>query len=73
MSYDGYWYRVFCHSLKEDAEAFMARFGGEWFDPHQRGKGVNWMHYKGIPPVRRLRRNRASCRWRGKEACSRSL
>jgi hypothetical protein len=47
VSFDGVWYRVFCYSLKEDAEAFLARFGGEWFDPDQRGKGVNWMRYKG--------------------------
>ncbi|UVC08995.1 hypothetical protein IHQ71_28450 [Rhizobium sp. TH2] len=39
------WYNVFCYSLKEDAEAFMARFGGEWFDPRERGKGAKWMKW----------------------------
>jgi hypothetical protein len=38
VNFDGIWYRVFCYSLKDDAEAFLARFGGEWFDPDQRGK-----------------------------------
>lgn len=47
VSYEGHWYRVFCYSIKEDAEAFLARFGGEWFDPELRGKGANWMRYKG--------------------------
>ena len=47
--YDSQWYRVFCYSLKEDAEAFMARFGGEWFDPRDRGKGANWSKWhKGL-------------------------
>jgi hypothetical protein len=48
VNYDGVWYRVFCYSLKEDAEAFLERFGGEWFDSKSRGKGVNWMRYKGV-------------------------
>jgi len=26
-----------------DAEKFQARFGGEWFDPAQRGRGSSWM------------------------------
>jgi hypothetical protein len=30
---------VQCFSLKEDAEKFMNRFGGEWFDPRERGRG----------------------------------
>jgi hypothetical protein len=47
VNYEGRWYQVFCYSLKEDAEAFMARFGGDWFDPKSRGKGANWMRYKG--------------------------
>jgi hypothetical protein len=45
VSYDGVWYRVFCYSIKEDAEAFLARFGGEWFDPREKGKGTNWMRW----------------------------
>src|SRR5262245_55481222 len=27
------WHYVFCFSKREDAEALMQRFGGEWFDP----------------------------------------
>lgn len=30
---------VRCFSLKEDAEKFLNRFGGEWFDPRERGRG----------------------------------
>jgi hypothetical protein len=37
--FEDVWYNVSCYSLKEDAEAFMARFGGEWFDPRERGRG----------------------------------
>lgn len=32
-------YVLTCFSMKEDAEAFIARFGGEWFDPSERGRG----------------------------------
>jgi hypothetical protein len=47
VGYAGIWYRVFCYSVRDDAEAFIARFGGEWFDPKLRGKGANWMRYNG--------------------------
>ncbi|WP_426232085.1 hypothetical protein [Pararhizobium sp. DWP3-4] len=33
---------VQCFSLKEDAEKFMNRFGGEWFNPRERGRGNQW-------------------------------
>jgi hypothetical protein len=29
-----------------DAEKFMQRFGGEKFDPKQRGRGSNWAYWK---------------------------
>jgi hypothetical protein len=44
---DGKWYRVFCYSIREDAESFMARFGGEWFEPKKQGRGAKWMTYGG--------------------------
>jgi hypothetical protein len=31
---------VFCFAEPADAERFMTRFGGEMFDPKQRGKGA---------------------------------
>ncbi|WP_313198243.1 hypothetical protein [Rhizobium sp.] len=41
-------YDVHCFAVKAHAEAFLAEFGGEWFDPAERGKGVNWNKwYKG--------------------------
>ncbi|GEM_PF-720676 len=40
--HDDIHYDVHCFATKPHAEAFMAEFGGEWFDPKDRGKGVNW-------------------------------
>lgn len=41
-------YLVHCFSIRDDAVAFMVRFGGEWFDPRERGTGSNWFKwYKG--------------------------
>jgi hypothetical protein len=40
------WYKVFCFAEPAHAERFMARFGGETFDPRQRGKGVRWARWK---------------------------
>jgi hypothetical protein len=39
------WYQVFCFAQREHAEQFMARFGGECFDPRQRGKGRHWARW----------------------------
>ena len=44
--HDGRWFNVYCFAVAADAEKFMARFGGEKFDPAQRGKGRNWMQWK---------------------------
>lgn len=42
------WYNVYCFGKREDAEAFLERFGGEWFDPRERGRGHHWhFWYKG--------------------------
>jgi hypothetical protein len=40
------WFNVYCFAEPADAEKFMERFGGEKFDPRQRGKGSNWARWK---------------------------
>lgn len=46
--HDDQHYNVHCFAVKGHAEAFMAEFGGEWFDPRDRGKGLYWNRwYKG--------------------------
>ena len=42
LSHDDKMFVVHCFSLKEDAEKFMAQFGGEWLDPRERGRGFQW-------------------------------
>jgi hypothetical protein len=44
--FDGERLHVYCFEKLEDAEQFQQRFGGETFDPSQRGKGKNWAHWK---------------------------
>jgi hypothetical protein len=39
------WWQVFCFAEKTHAEKFMERFGGEKFDPKQRGKGGDWARW----------------------------
>ncbi len=39
---DDAWQRIFCFAEKDAVEKFMARFGGEWFDPALRGRGNSW-------------------------------
>jgi len=46
VAHNGEWFNVYCFSERTDAERFMARFGGEKFDPRQRGKGSNWAHWR---------------------------
>jgi hypothetical protein len=46
--YEDEHYNIHCFATKPAAQAFLDRFGGEWFDPRERGKGANsnkW--YKG--------------------------
>ena len=43
---DAQWFKIYCFADAADAEKFRARFGGEKFDPRQRGKGRNWMRWK---------------------------
>lgn len=40
------WFKVYCFAQAEDAARFMARFGGEKFDPASRGRGRFWMRWK---------------------------
>jgi hypothetical protein len=42
VAHNGRWYNVYCFANAADAETFMRRFGGETFDPKQRGKGSSW-------------------------------
>jgi hypothetical protein len=44
--FDGEWFHVYCFEKPEDAEKFKQRFGGETFDPSQRGRGRNWAHWR---------------------------
>lgn len=44
--HEGEWFNVYCFADPADAEKFMERFGGERFDPKQRGKGANWACWK---------------------------
>jgi hypothetical protein len=44
--HEGQWFNVHCFSERTDAEKFMQRFGGEWFDPQNRGKGSNWAQWR---------------------------
>jgi hypothetical protein len=40
------WFNVYCFSERADAENFMAKFGGEKFDPRQRGRGRSWARWR---------------------------
>ena len=44
--FDEEWFHVYCFEKREDAEKFQARFGGEEFDPRQRGRGKSWARWK---------------------------
>ena len=45
--FDEEWLHVYCFEKREDAEKFQARFGGEEFDPRQRGeKGKVWARWE---------------------------
>ncbi|AMJ60966.1 hypothetical protein [Bosea sp. PAMC 26642] len=40
--YDGDWWNVHCFADPADAAWFIATFGGEPFDPRDRGTGHSW-------------------------------
>ena len=39
VEHGGHLHDVYCFAEDGDADTFMRRFGGETFDPKQRGKG----------------------------------
>jgi hypothetical protein len=43
--HDNEWWRVYCFAEAEDAIRFMARFGGERFDPADHGRGKSWARW----------------------------
>jgi hypothetical protein len=49
---DDKWHHVFCFREKADAEKFQAKFGGDWFDPAQRGRGRSWSKIR--PPKQKF-------------------
>jgi hypothetical protein len=40
------WFHVYCFAKAADAEKFIKHFGGEKFNPKQRGRGSNWARWK---------------------------
>lgn len=42
---DGQWFNVYCFAKADDADKFKQRFGGETFDPKQRGRGSSWARW----------------------------
>jgi hypothetical protein len=42
---DKEWFHVYCFSDPADADKFLQNFGGEKFNPAQRGKGTNWARW----------------------------
>jgi hypothetical protein len=39
------WFNVYCFKESVRADLFMQRFGGEKFDPKQKGKGAQWARW----------------------------
>jgi hypothetical protein len=46
LFHDKQWFLVYCFSDPADADKFLQRFGGEKFDPKQRGRGSDWARWK---------------------------
>jgi hypothetical protein len=46
LCHDSEWYHVYCFSDPGDAEKFKGRFGGERFNPNERGRGRSWWQWK---------------------------
>jgi hypothetical protein len=44
--YEKEWWNVYCFAVAEYAADFKARFGGEAFDPADRGKGASWARWR---------------------------
>lgn len=45
VRYEDEWWQVFCFAEKAHAEAFRDRFGGEHFEPKDRGRGKSWARW----------------------------
>jgi hypothetical protein len=45
LCHNNEWYHVYCFSDPVDADKFMRRFGGERFNPNERGKGRHWARW----------------------------
>ena len=43
--HDKEWFHVYCFADPADADKFLQHFGGEKFNPAQRGKGANWARW----------------------------
>ncbi len=46
LCHDGQWFHVYCFKESADARKFMERFGGEKFNPSERGRGANWARWR---------------------------
>jgi len=46
VRYKDEWWHAFCFAEKAHAEAFCDRFGGEHFDPSERGRCKSWARWK---------------------------
>jgi hypothetical protein len=46
VHHNGEWYHVYCFSDPADAEKFKQRFGGEEFNPSERGRRRDWAQWK---------------------------
>ena len=46
LFHDGQWFHVYCFKEPVDAQKFMERFGGEKFNPIERGRGTSWARWK---------------------------
>lgn len=43
--HDGSWWNINCFADPADAAWFLKRFGGELFDPRDRGRGTSWARW----------------------------
>ena len=43
--HENQWWNVYCFAKPGHADKFMQRFGGEKFDPKQKGRGSNWARW----------------------------
>ena len=46
LYHDGQWFHVYCFKQPADTQNFLEKFGGERFDPSERGRGANWVRWR---------------------------